>query len=230
MSGRASFLSSASADEGMEIANNAFWTALIDRIEEDHPGGGLDSLLDIGCHRGGFLARVAPRWRAARVVGIEPVASLRRVAEQRLRATGLSADLLAPEDWGRVPAQSVALVTGQEVLYLIEDTLRLFSDVARVLRPGGRAYFTLGSHTENPLWPAWRAILTDIGHRVFDHAPMALMAAAESAGLWPSVRPLRTDGWIVYSPATAQFPAPTVTALTDHHFRHKLLFRFEARR
>jgi SAM-dependent methyltransferase len=226
MAARNSFFASSAEDEAMEASNGPFWNALVARIEEDHGTRAFDDLIDVGCHRGGFLEQVARRWRLGRVSGIEPVVAARAAALDRLRAAGVAATLLGPEEWGRIPDGTVPLLTAQEVLYLVEDLGSLMKEVARVLRPGAAAYMTLGSHTGNPLWPHWRPILTEMGLIVFDHSPMDVLRAGETAGLCPAVRPLRTDGWIRYSPSTARFPVPDVATLMEHHYRHKLLFAF----
>jgi SAM-dependent methyltransferase len=150
------------------------------------------------------------------------------VAFGRLEAAGIPATILPPESWNLIPKDAADLVVGQEVLYLIDDLEGLMGNVTRVLRPRRRAYFTLGCHTENPLWPEWRAILIDMGQQVFDRSPLDIMRAAEAAGMRTAVRPLRHDGWIIHSPSTTKFPVPSISALCDHQYRHKLLFRFES--
>ncbi|AWU98065.1 class I SAM-dependent methyltransferase [Azospirillum ramasamyi] len=226
METRQSFFPTAAMDADMEEANGPFWDDLIARIEEDAPGAALDGLLDVGCHRGGFLERVAARWALRTVYGIEPVAELRAAAAARLSGVA-QAVILDVDGWERIPDDAVPLVTAQEVLYLVGDLDGMMRRIARVLRPGGAAYLTLGSHTENPLWPHWRPILVSMGLVVFDHSPLDILRAGEAAGLNPAVRPLRTDGWVTYRPSAARFPVPSVAALIDHHFRHKLLFCFE---
>lgn len=226
METRQSFFPTAAMDGEMEEANGPFWDDLIARIEEDAPGAALDGLLDVGCHRGGFLERVAARWALRTVYGIEPVAELRAAAVARLSGVA-QAVILDVDGWERIPDDAVPLVTAQEVLYLVGDLDGMMRRIARVLRPGGAAYLTLGSHTENPLWPHWRPILVSMGLDVFDHSPLDILRAGEAAGLNPAVRPLRTDGWVTYRPSATRFPVPSVAALIDHHFRHKLLFCFE---
>jgi hypothetical protein len=65
-----------------------------------------------------------------------------------------------------------------------------------------------------------------MGHRVYSHRPMDILAAAGAHGLLPSVRPLRTSGWVTHDPQRSTFSFPSVADMTDHHFKHKLLFRF----
>lgn len=228
MPGHQTFFASEADDAALEKLNAVFWQCLVEHIDNDYgPGMRVGSMIDVGCHRGGFLHRAAGYWQCEYVFGIEPLDMLRMMASERLEAAGIPATLLPPDSWNLIPNDTADLVIGQEVLYLIEDLDELLGHVARVLRPRRRAYFTLGCHKENPLWPEWRTILTDMGLRVFDHAPLDIIRAAERAGLGSAVRPLRRDGWIIHSPSTTMFPVPSVSALCDHQYRHKLLFRFE---
>jgi hypothetical protein len=68
-------------------------------------------------------------------------------------------------------------------------------------------------------------VLDGSGKQTFTHEPISLMAAAGRRGFLPSVRPLRDNGWATHNPAEGSFAFPSVSALLDHQFRHKLLFR-----
>lgn len=229
MSGRRTFFASEADDAALEDINTVFWQCLVEHIDTDYGSGTrIGTVVDVGCHRGGFLHRAAGHWECDHVFGIDPLDVPRMMASKRLEMAGIPATILPPESWNLIPKDAADLVVGQEVLYLIEDLEELMGNVARVLRPRRRAYFTLGCHTENPLWPEWRAILIDMGQQVFDRSPLEIMRAAEGAGMRTAVRPLRRDGWIIHSPSTTKFPVPSINALCDHQYRHKLLFRFEA--
>ncbi len=228
MTDRPTFFPTHGEDQALEVANATFWESLLAIAEEDRDARTIESVLDIGCHNGALLGRTAKRWNLRRLYGIEPVASLRQTAIERLSELSLEAlCILDPERWNEVADGSIDLVLSQEVLYLVEDVAELFRQIARVLVPTGAAYLTLGCHTENPLWPRWREVLVGMGFTVYDHAPMDILRHAESVGLWPALRPLRRDGWIIHAPSAARFPVPDVAALMDHHYRHKLLFRLE---
>ena len=40
------------------------------------------------------------------------------------------------------------------------------------------------------------------------------------------IRALRRSGWVTYDPLRADFRYPDVRTMFDHHYRHKLIFRF----
>lgn len=228
MMDRPSFFPTRSEDLALESANAIFWDVLIDIVESDRDVGVVKAILDVGSHSGAFLERVIRRWYPSTVYGIEPVAALREEALQRLKDLPLKTFILgAPDGWNEIADTSIDLVCCQEVFYLVDDVPEMLRRFARVLKPGGAAYITLGCHTENPLWPRWREVLVQMGLEVWDHSPMEILRAAESAGFWTAVRPLRRDGWIIHAPSTTLFSVPDIKSLMDHHYRHKLLFRLE---
>lgn len=221
---RRSFFSDPALDDELPTVNESFWSALIAHIERDGPQT-PKSALDIGCHTGGLLHQISRRFRPQVLIGIEPLASARTAAEQRLDAAAASVILLDPAEWARVPDGGIDLITSHETLYL-EGDLRVFMmRVGAALSKVGAAYVVLGCHSENPLWQQWKEPLIAAGHQVYDHAPMAIMEAAAAAGLLPSVQPLRRAGWITYDPLRAEFRYPDAETMFDHHYRHKLIFR-----
>src|SRR5262249_44613845 len=121
---------------------------------------------------------------------------------------------------------AVDLVTCHEVLYLEPDLRAFMANVHRVLSPSGRVYIVLGCHAENPVWAHWKPRLEALGHRVYDHRPMDILAEGAALGFLPSLRPLRRTGWVTYNPLRSDFPFPSAAGMLDHHFKHKLLFRF----
>ena len=213
-------------DPFLEQANEVFWQSLLGHIQRDSGGVPIPGVLDVGCHHGGLLAKLAYAFRPERLTGIEPIGRCRERALFRLRALATTVTLLPPERWAEVPTGSVDLVTCHEVLHLLEDLPSLFANIARVLRGTGRAFIVAGCHTENPVWEAWSAKLRESGQTVFDRAPFDILRAGTGAGLRGALRPLRRDGWIVYDPDDALFEYPSVHDLLDHQYRRKLVFRF----
>jgi SAM-dependent methyltransferase len=221
----AGFFRDSADEDDLELRNEVFWTAMVDQIRRDGFAQPPRRILDVGCHRGGLLARVAQCWGPSALFGIEPNEAARTRARLRLKTLAESVLLLDPSEWQRVPDGAVDLVVCHEVLFLLPDLDVLARQLARVLGAKGRAYVAAGCHTENPVWPSWRAQLEEMGQRTFDHAPMDVLAAAGRHGLLPSVRPLRESGWATHDPSAGGYTFPSVMALLDHQFRHKLLFR-----
>jgi SAM-dependent methyltransferase len=221
---RRTFFSDPALDDELPTVNESFWSALIAHIERDGVQAPT-AILDIGCHTGGLLQQLSRRFRAAALIGIEPLAAARAAAAQRLSGAAERVTLLDPADWARVPAAGIDLITSHETLYLEGDLRSFMGRVRSALRDAGAAYIVLGCHAENPLWQQWKPQLIAAGHRVYDHAPLEIMEAAVSAGLLPAVQPLRRSGWVTYDPLRAEFRYPDVHTMFDHHYRHKLIFR-----
>jgi SAM-dependent methyltransferase len=212
-------------DASLERANQIFWSSLLRHIQAEAHGP-VESVLDVGCHHGGLLERLAALLHPKSMRGIEPSAVSRERALFRLRKLVPTVAIFSPERWGEVPASSVDLITCHEVLHLVEDLPAMFRQISRVLRPDGTAFVVAGCHTENPLWPRWSEQLRNAGQTVVDRAPFDILRAGISAGLSGALRPLRRDGWIIYDPDQALFKYSSAEELLDHQYRHKLLFRF----
>lgn len=216
-------------DDQLEARNATFWDAMIDHIRRDGFSQPPRCVLDVGCHRGGLLARIAELWGPNQLLGIEPIQAARLRARLRLATLAVSVHVYGPEHWSKIPDRAVDLVVCHEVLFLLADLNEFVGQLARVLAPHGRAYVAAGCHAENPVWATWKAVLESSGRHTFTHEPMVLMRAAGQSGLLASVRPLRESGWATHDPTDASFVFPTVAALLDHQFRHKLLFRLVRR-
>lgn len=221
---RGTFFGTPALDKDLPIVNEVFWSSLIEHIERDcNPPPRV--ILDIGCHTGELLYALSRRFAPAELFGIEPLSAARIAASRRLDGAAGSVKLLDASEWGRVPSGAVNLITSHEMLYLEPDVRDFMARVRRALALGGVAYVVLGCHSENPLWPTWKVPLIAAGHHVYDHRPLEIMAAASSAGLLPSVQPLRRSGWITYDPLLAEFRYPDIRTMFDHHYRYKLIFR-----
>jgi ubiquinone/menaquinone biosynthesis C-methylase UbiE len=110
--------------------------------------GAGESCVDIGSGTGTMTRRLArlvgPTGRA---VGIEPNAEMRRVAEERAAADGVAVSFvegLATEL--PLPDASVDVVWCERVLQHVPDAEAAVREMARVLRPGGRALVLDSDH------------------------------------------------------------------------------------
>ena len=216
-------------DSALEQANEAFWESLLDHIRKDIRRRQVDGVLDIGCHSGGLLQRLATVFRPRQLVGIEPAEYPRERALFRLRTLAPVVTILSPERWADIPAASMDIVTCHEVLHLVENLEILFEEIERVLRPDGFAFVVAGCHTESPVWADWSAKLRASGQTVFDRKPFDILGAGIAAGLYGALRPLRRDGWIIYDPDAAVLKYDSVNEILDYQYRSKIIFRFMKR-
>lgn len=221
------FFGSREEDALLERTNEVFWQNLIRQIRLDLGGEPAPRrLLDVGCHRGGLLERLAHAFHASELWGVEPLDAARQQARFRLQSEPAEVTLLTPSQWPSVPSNHFDLVTCHEVVHLVEDLPGLFGHLYRVLRPRASAYVVCGCHSENPLWPRWKQALIDDGNEVYDHAPLDILRQAAEADLHTAARPLRREGWVLYDPTRARFTYGSAHEMFDHQYRHKLLFRF----
>lgn len=222
---RAGFFGQGALDTGLPDANAAFWTALIEHIRADAISA-PHSVLDIGSHSGGLMARLLDTFAPQRILGIEPVATLRRQAAYRLARHAGDVELLDLSGWDRIAPSSIDLITCHEMLYLEPDLPGFMARLAKVLTSGSAAYVVLGCHAENPVWRSWKPAIEAMGIKVYDRSPFDILAEAGRAGLAAVVQPLRRTGWVSYDPRYSEFRYPDAESMFDHQYRHKLLFRF----
>ena len=125
-------------DKIAPLAPNA-WLRF-DLVERMLPGGVTD-VLEIGCGRGGFGARIAGHYN---YVGIEPDEQSWAVAKARLDAVGhgdvrnVSSDAMS--------GQQFDLICAFEVLEHIEDDAGTLAKWCSLLRPGGWLLLSVPAH------------------------------------------------------------------------------------
>jgi 2-polyprenyl-6-hydroxyphenyl methylase/3-demethylubiquinone-9 3-methyltransferase len=110
-------------------------------IESRAPLAARD-VLDVGCG-GGILAEAMAR-RGARVTGIDLSEKPLRVAQLHLleSAQQVRYELAAAEDYAERHAGSFDVVTCMELLEHVPDAASTVAACARLLRPGGRVFFS----------------------------------------------------------------------------------------
>jgi ubiquinone/menaquinone biosynthesis C-methylase UbiE len=141
-----------------------------------------DTCVDIGSGTGTMTRRLARlTGHDGRVLGVEPNGMLRRVAEERAEASrvrvtfcqGLATELPLPDE-------TVDVVWCERVLQHVPDAQAALVEIARVLRPGGRALLLDSDHAsrvESDIEPA-------VAHAIVQ-AFMSQMANPRSASKLP---------------------------------------------
>jgi SAM-dependent methyltransferase len=109
-----------------------------------------ESVLDVGCGTGSFLALVRDAGHPGRLVGVDPAEAMLAVARARLDVEWLLGDAVSA---GFEREFELAVMTGHAFQELItDDDVRLtLAAVRRALGPGGRFVFD----TRNPAARAW---------------------------------------------------------------------------
>ena len=119
-----------------------------------------DTVVDVGCGNGAYLAELARRGFAGRVLGVDLSLGMLAAARQRLSGIGAAGDADA-HDGSTEPAAAVAglasadatalplrdgaagLVLAPHVLYHVPDPADALRELRRVTRPGGRVVIVL---------------------------------------------------------------------------------------
>ena len=149
------------------------YDGLLDRMVR--PGS---RVLEYGCGPGGRAFALARRGAVVHGIDISPVAIdiARATARERGVAQRTTFEMMDAEAL-ELPADSFDLVCGTSILHHL-DIERAYREVARVLRPSGRAVF-LEPLGHNPLFNAYRRLTP--GMRTRDEHPLRL-ADLDAAG------------------------------------------------
>lgn len=149
-----------------------------------------EACLDLGSGTGTMTRRLAGLVGPdGRVVGVEPNGMLRRVAMERATAIGLELEFvqgLATEI--PLPDESVDVVWCERVLQHVPDAQAAVTEIARVLRPGGRALLLDSDHAsrvESDIEPevASALVAAFMGQLANPRAARQLPRQAMAAGL-----------------------------------------------
>ena len=100
------------------------------------------TVLDVGCG-GGILAE-AMAARSARVTGIDLADKALKVAQLHLRESKLPVhyEMTSPEDFAETHPGAFDVVTCMEMLEHVPDPARTVAACARMIAPGGQAFFS----------------------------------------------------------------------------------------
>jgi len=175
-------------------------------IEGLAPLAGKD-VLDVGCG-GGILAEAMAQ-RGARVTGIDLAEKPLRVAQLHLLESGAEVryERASAEDYAAAHPEGFDVVTCMEMLEHVPDPASAVAACARLLRPGGRAFFsTINRNPKAYLFAVIGAeyLLRLLPKGTHDYArfirPSELSAWCRDAGL----RSVELIG-MTYNPVTRQY-------------------------
>lgn len=100
------------------------------------------AIVDLGTGPGELALRLARRVPEARVIGVEPAAMMRALAEARAATSALPNLSVVAGDAERMPLadRSADIVVSTLSMHHWPDPAAAFAEIARVLRPGGEAW------------------------------------------------------------------------------------------
>jgi tocopherol O-methyltransferase len=137
--------------------------ALVRRVADEGRIGPGSTVCDVGCGYGGTAQWLAER-RGARVLGLTLSAVQAEVARARLAEAGVSGVEIRMGDWlaNGLEAESFDVALALESTTHMPDRPRVFAELARVLRPGGRLVACIWLSAERPGALARRLLLEPI--------------------------------------------------------------------
>jgi len=211
---------------GYRHKNLIFWMGIIRSMVM--PIDRNDAVLDLGCGQGYFLQLLYEESAFGRGVGVErdpeALAFARHHFAERRRSWPIT--YLSPEELDASGSDgSFDVIFAQEILWL-NELMPLARQVFQLLGEGGRAYFTMGSHTDNPLWPRRRAMMEALGYPIYTHSIDDVARAFSAAGFAVGVRRLPIDGFVMYHPEETPERAGSLSELVRTTSEEKMLFYF----
>jgi SAM-dependent methyltransferase len=121
--------------------------ALIELLERECRLGAACTVADIGSGTGIFSRLLLGT--GARVVGVEPNASMRVEAERSLEGEGGFTSIAASAEDTTLPSSSVDLVTAAQAFHWFHPQ-RTLAELSRILRPGGFVVLVWNQRRESP--------------------------------------------------------------------------------
>ena len=217
--GYATWHADARREPAMEEGHRPLWRHFIQAIPETDLS--TRQVLDFGCNRGGFLRLLHALKPFRQGLGVdiahESIAAARDLAGNAPVSYEVAPDLSAwPERFD--------LAFSHEAIYLLPDIAAHAASMHAALRSGGVYYAVTGCHTDNPLWPAFRKVISENTNApVQDRSPDDYANAFASAGFDVSVRRFRYDGFV--PAAQDRHYYPKLLDAVDYAAEHKLMFR-----
>lgn len=195
------------AAEKHPTSDNPEMLRLVDRIAAWTRVRDGQAVLDFGCYDGFIVGRLARRF-AVRGVGVDLSSSALDLAAESQRGTGCH---FVCSDGLGLPFDSATfdVVVCSEILEHVPDLDGVLSEIARVLKPGGRLYATMPNDLAD-VWPPLRPICRRVD-QVEGHLRRctmdAFIAALERHGLRVDQRQYRGFAasaiwykFLIYSP------------------------------
>ena len=159
--------------KGMNIGHRKLWEGTLQGLSLPKEG----RILDIGCGGGGMLHRLLREYPRLAADGLDVSETSVKESRRKNRCYG-SRCTIAQGEATALPYEDgrFDLAVTTDSLYWWEDLARAFSEVHRVLKPGGR--FVIGLEAIDPTDTTWSSKF----ERMIIHAPEEIVAYLEGAG------------------------------------------------
>ena len=172
-----SFSNAAATYDGLAGLQREVGTRLLDYLPQQHP----QEMIDLGCGTGYFTPVLKQRYPYAYLYNLDLALGMLSYAKLH-RPEGSTSWLCADAESLPLADKSIKLIYSSLAIQWCENLQQLFSEVQRVLKPGGKFVFaTLGPNTLAELKLAWSAADTAIHVNQFVDEP--IIRSSVGAGL-----------------------------------------------
>lgn len=181
------------------------------------------TILDFGCNQGGFLKTLHRHRPYQKAIGIDIAQS--SIETATLNIEGEPVDYMNASFLGRY-TDHFDIAYSHEVMYLLPDLNEHARQIKSCLKEDGVYYAVIGCHTDNPLWPEWRKLISSYSNvKVQDYSLDDYANAFFKEGFSVSALPFAMDEFIALKPRNEYFPK--VQDSLEYYTRNKIFFRFQ---
>lgn len=180
-------------------------------------------ILDFGCNQGGFLKTLYKHRPFAKGLGVDIAQGSLETATMSLE--GEPIDYLNTAFLNR-HQNEFDIAFSHEVIYLLSDLREHARQIKSCLTENGVYYAAIGCHTDNPLWPSWKKLISSYSNvPVQDYSLDDYADAFFREGFSVSALPFAMDDFIVLKQRNEYFPK--IKDSLDYYTRNKVFFRFQ---
>jgi SAM-dependent methyltransferase len=181
------------------------------------------TILDFGCNQGGFLKTLHRLRPFKSAIGVD--IAQESLEQATLNLAGEPIDYMNTGFLNRY-TDHFDVAYSHEVLYLLSDLREHARLIKTCLKEDGVYYAAIGCHTDNPLWPEWRKLISSYSNvKVQDYSLDDYADAFFREGFSVSALPFAMDDFIALKPRNEYFPK--VRDSLEYYTRNKIFFRFK---
>lgn len=208
-------------EDAMNDDHMDLWLRMIRMISEKDLS--MKTILDFGCNQGGFLKTLYRHRPFHQGLGTDIAQGSLETATMNLEGEPIEYLHTAFLDRYR---QAFDIAFSHEVLYLLPDLRDHARTIKSCLKENGIYYAAIGCHTDNPLWPSWKKLISAYSNvPVQDYSLNDYADAFFREGFSVSVLPFAMDDFIRLKPRNEYFPG--VMDSIEYYTRHKVFFRIQ---
>lgn len=212
---------------GYKHKNLIFWLGIIDAMAM--PISPQEHVLDFGCGHGLFLQLLFEINSYSKGVGIDIDEKSIDLAKSYQVERGEKFPIeyfLANNFSDEKYKENFDVIFCQEVFWMNNDLSAIAKRFYKLLKPGGRCYCTMGSHTRNPLWSHRRTLMESQGIQTNTYDLDDVAVIFSDAGFSVGMRRMPIQGFIMYHPESTKIQSRSFSELVSSTCEHKMLFYF----